>query len=228
MIKNPLILQAVQEVFNERFEQEELEFLSEEPHVFSKKHNKKMAKLIKDQKKPYFKLICTTGRRVACIIVAVIVVTASALSVKAVREVVFDFITQVFSDHNVITTESGTATDYPEKIEDEYYISELPEGFEETDKTQTETSIDVKYNKDSAYIIFTQHTKADYKVYFDNEHNVFENYTDNDGQKYMIITSTRDDRTTYIWDNGQYVFSISSNLPNNMILELCKSTKIKN
>ena len=41
----------------------------------------------------------------------------------------------------------------------------------------------------------------------------------------MIIT--RDDTTTYIWDNGQYVFEITSNLPNNMILELCKSTKIK-
>ena len=77
------------------------------------------------------------------------------------------------------------------------------------------------------YFIFTQHTKASYTVYYDNQHNDFENYTDNDGQKYMIITSTKDDLTTYIWDNGQYVFSISSNLPNNMILELCKSTKIK-
>ena len=46
MIENPELLQAIENVFNERFERDMEEFRSTPPHVFSEKHNKKMAKLI--------------------------------------------------------------------------------------------------------------------------------------------------------------------------------------
>lgn len=101
MINDPELLQAIENVFNERFESDMEEFRSTPPHVFSEKHNKKMAKLIKRQRKPYFKLICTTGRRVACIVVLMLVVFASSLTVKAVREAVYDFIMSIFSDHTL-------------------------------------------------------------------------------------------------------------------------------
>ncbi|WP_278244759.1 hypothetical protein [Ruminococcus sp. NK3A76] len=35
MFENPLVLQAIQEVFNERFEEEMKELEDEEPHIFS-------------------------------------------------------------------------------------------------------------------------------------------------------------------------------------------------
>ena len=104
MITNPQILQALEKVFDERIEYEIEELESEEPHAFSKKHIKKMTRMIRDQKKPYFKLICTSGRRAACIIITIIALSASALSVRAIREAIFDFITKNFSDHTVITT----------------------------------------------------------------------------------------------------------------------------
>ena len=112
-------------------------------HHFSKRHNRKMNKLIRIQRKPYFKLISTAGRRAACIIVAFIVMSVSALSVKAIREAFFDFITRIFSDHTVVTVESGTDSGYPETIEEEYYISTLPEGFVVTDTIDTEN---IKYH----------------------------------------------------------------------------------
>ena len=141
MFDNPLVLQAISEVFNERFEAQMKELEGEEPHVFSEKHNKKMAKLIKNQKKPYYALISTAGRRAACIAVVVILFAATALSVKAIREAVFDFITHIFSDHTVVTTESGADDGFPETIEEEYYISALPEGFEETENHKTNAFI---------------------------------------------------------------------------------------
>ena len=223
MIENPELLQAIENVFNERFERDMEEFRSTPQHVFSEKHNKKMAKLIKRQRKPYFKLICTTGRRVACIIVAIVAIAASTLSVKAVREAIFNFITKIFSDHTVVTVESGTAEGYPETIEEEYYISDLPEGFELIDYYKMDTSIVSMYCNNDEYIIFSQYTKEYYESHYDNEQTTFEEKCLSNNQSYLIIESDAD--TVFVWDNGEYILSIRSNLNKNIILELCKSTK---
>ena len=223
MIENPELLQAIENVFNERFERDMEEFRSTPPHVFSEKHKKKMAKLIKRQRKPYFKLICTTGRRVACIIVAIVAIAASTLSVKAVREAIFNFITKIFSDHTVVTVESGTAEGYPETIEEEYYISELPEGFERVDHSKMDNSVVSFYFNDDEYIIFSQYTKEYYESHYDNEQTTFEEKCLSNNQSYLIIESDAD--TVFVWDNGEYILSIRSNLNKNIILELCKSTK---
>lgn len=227
MESNKLFLQSLENVYDDEFEEymSSLERNNSSEHIFGEKHNKKMSKLIKLQRRPYFNMISTTGRKVACIIVAFIVMSASALSVKAIREAFFDFITSIFSDHNVVTTESGTDTGYPTTIEEEYYISELPEGFEEMDKGKTDNSIDISYFRNDDYILFTQYTKAEYEVNYDNERSEFDEYTDRDGEHYMVITN--ENEITYIWDNGRYIFEIASNLNKDSILKLCKSTKIK-
>ena len=67
-------------------------------YEFSEKYNKKINKLIKHREKPYFTLICTTGRRVACFVTALLILSFSSLSVKAVREAVCNFFMNIFSD----------------------------------------------------------------------------------------------------------------------------------
>lgn len=223
---NAEFLEALEAVCDEEYESYLHSLDDREPPVFSEKHNKKMRKLIKRQSKPYFKLISTAGRRVACIIVAIIVFSASAMSVKAIREAVFDFITKIFSDHNVVTVESGTEIGYPETIETEYHISELPDGFETMDIIRNDVSIDISYFNDDKYILFSQYTKSVYEEYFDNEYTDFEKIFDETGQEYMLIITEAD--FTVIWDNGAYVLQIISNLDKEETLKLCKSTKMKN
>ena len=224
---NELFLQALEETYDDEFEDymSSLEERYGREHIFGNKHNKEMAKLIKRQRRPYFKLISTAGRRAACIIVAFIVMSASALSVKAIREAFFDFITSIFSDHNVVTTESGTDKGYPTNIEEEYYISELPDGFEEMDKGKTDNSIDISYFRNDEYVFFTQYTKTAYEQTYDNERSEFNEYMDSDGKQYMVITNKSG--ITYIWDNGRYIFEVTSNLDKEYVLKLCKSTKLK-
>lgn len=225
MTNDTQLLQAIENVFNKRFERDMEEFRSTPPHVFSEKHNKKMAKLIKRQRKPYFKLICTTGRRVACIIVAIVAIAASTLSVKAVREAIFNFITRTFSDHTVVTFESGTAEGCPETIEEEYYISDLPEGFERVDYSKIDTSVVSFYFNNDDYIIFSQYAKKYYKTNYDNEQTTLTTNYSTESQDYLVFESNED--ATFIWDNGSYILSIQSNLDKNTIQELCESTKIK-
>lgn len=227
MESNKLFLQALENVYDDEFEDymSSLERNNRSEHIFGERHNKKMSKLIKLQRRPYFNMISTTGRRAACIVFAFLVMSASALSVKAVREAFFDFITSIFSDHNVVTTESRTDKGYPTTIEEEYFISELPDGFVEMDKGITDNSIDISYFRNDEYILFTQYTKIAYEQNYDNERSEFNDFTDSDGERYMIITNKSG--ITYIWDNGRYIFEITSNLDKEHTLNLCKSTKVK-
>ena len=104
---------------------------------FSEKFERKMDKLIRRRNKPYFNLICTGGRRAACIAAVVIILSASSLSVEAVREAVHDFFMSIFEDHTAVSVNSDTEKDYQATIEEEYAISNLPDGFELSDITGT-------------------------------------------------------------------------------------------
>ena len=223
--KDPVFLQALEEVCDEEFENYLRTLEDCDPHVFSEKHNKKMQKLIKRQRSPFFRFTNTTCKRVACVIVAVFIVSASALSVKAIREPVFNFVSNIFSDHTVVTTESESDEGYPDTIKDEYCISDLPNGFELKDEIKSIDSIDKSYFYNEQYILLSQNTKKTYKQNYDNEHSSFNELTDSNGEKYIIIQNEYD--ITIIWDNGRYIFVIKSNLHKEKVLELCKSIKIK-
>ena len=101
MNENTLFIQALKDVFDEEYNADMEAILLNDEHEFSDKHNKKMKKLIKRQSRPYFKLISTATRRAACIIVAMIVLSASALSVEAVRNAVYDFIIKIINITNI-------------------------------------------------------------------------------------------------------------------------------
>ena len=118
MNENLQFLQALKDVSDEDFNEDMNSISLTGEHEFSDKFNRKMKKLIARQKKQYFRFVSTAGRRAACIILAVVVISASALSVEAVRNAVYDFIIKIFSNHSVVTTESGTDDGYPTSIEE--------------------------------------------------------------------------------------------------------------
>ena len=181
-----------------------------------------MQKLFKMQRKPYFRLVCTASRRAACIAAAIVIVSASAMSVKAVRETVFDFFTSVFSDHQVISADTGSNDGYPDTIEEEYRISKLPQGFKQQYHNRTETMVDIPYYSRSSRILFTQFTKDSFRITFTDEAKMQE-FTDTDGQKYQVVITEYE--TVYIWDNGRYVFMVSGSLDKDKMIELCRSVK---
>lgn len=123
---------------------------------FSEKFERKMDKLIRRRNKPYFNLICTGGRRAACIVAAIIILSASSLSVEAVREVVHDFFMSIFGDHTAVSVSINTEKDYPVTIEEEYAISNLPDGFELSDYNRDSGTIFAAYFYGDKYIFFEQ------------------------------------------------------------------------
>lgn len=217
-----------QNALGEVFESELNDFFAgidlEQPHTFSDKFNRRMSKLIKRREKSYYIMISTAGRRAACIILMIVMLSASTLTVKAVRDAVYDFIMRIFGDHTEVAVEDGNSNEYPETIEEEYCISDLPKGFEIADENRLVKKYFVLYSNGKKYIMFSQYTMDYYKNNYDNELSDFEKLIDSDTE-YLVRHSNFDDSITIIWNNGRYVFEMNGNLDKKQLLDLCKSTK---
>lgn len=220
MNSEDIIAQAIADVFDEQTD----EFLSSldlnEQHSFSRRHIRKMRRLITRQRKPYFKLVCTAARRAACIVIVLTVFSASAMSVKAVRKKVFDLISSVFAGGIVITAESSQ--DCPDIIEEEYVIADLSPGYELRARDKTETSLVTAYHSKSHDIKLAQFAKPSYKGIY-NSADLIGLVTDPEGREYH--TFSVNGRTVYIWDDGSYIFEFTSDLDRKTALDLCRSVK---
>lgn len=171
--------------------------------TFSEKFNKKMEKLIKSQRKPYWNFISTVSRRAAVIIVAIITLVTAAFSVKAIREPIIKFIKQVYESFTHYSFDGDTV----EIITKEYTITQMLDGYEQFDKLTSENTIATTYkNKLGDTIIFTQMT-TEYSIgYFvDNESG--EQYTETVDDIEIEFKEWYDTKTA-IWANDGYVFSI--------------------
>ncbi len=193
-------------------------------YKFSDKFKRKINKLIKRREKPYFKLICTTGRRIVCTATAVIIILASSLSVEAIREAVHDFLMNIFKGHTAVSVR-GTMEDYPAFIEEEYEIANLPDGFELVDYYADDMSIFAMYANNDKYIFFQQMAYDKFKENFDNEHSNIECYTDLLGNEFLIQDTKHN--CCVVYNNGRYIIQITSNLDKYEVVSLCKDTKIK-
>lgn len=220
-----ILSKAISEVFESQLDEFMKSIDCDREVEFSEKFERKMSKLIKRRNKPYFKLICTGGRRAACIIIAIIILSASSLSVRAVREAVHDFIIKIFGNHTTVSVSSDSERDYPTTIEEEYEISNLPDGFELADYNRDAGTLFAAYFNGDQYIFFEQFVHDSYSGYYDNEHSEVEYYTDESGQEYLVQNTGQD--YCISWDNGNYILQITSNLNKNDIISLCKSTKLK-
>ena len=112
---------------------------------FSENFENKMQKLIRLQKKSYFYLINTVGKRVAIIVLAIMIsLTATTFGVKAIREAVIEFITETFEKFTNIKVsyeEPSTQTDIV-KASPQY----VPEGYTITTVSDTGGLYRIIYN----------------------------------------------------------------------------------
>lgn len=124
-------------------------------YTFSERFNKRMARLIKSQRKSYWVLVNTAAKRAAVVFVAILTLFTAAFSVKAIREPVIRFIKQVYETFTRYTYEGDMA----DEIAKEYVLTYLPDGFEQTSKTENDARRTIKYeNIAGDYIVFSQRT----------------------------------------------------------------------
>lgn len=203
MHSDTLFLQALSQVYEQDTDRLMRTLEDREEHSFSKQHRGKMNKLIKRQRKVYFKLVYSASRRAACVAAAFVILIMSAMTATGV-------FSELFSGRD--------------EIVEKYYISELPNGFEKTDEISSSDTSAVSYRRGNEYIVFAQYTEKKGRLVFDL-HDLTESFTDTDGQSYEVYN---DEQTTLLlWKKAGYTFTLHGNLNKDELVKLCRSIKVK-
>ncbi len=195
--------------------------IKEEKHIFSEEFNMKIQEIINNINASSVTSPEETKKRrkmkvkyflIAAIIMLLIATTVFAI--PASRE----YIIKKFSDHSTYSVIDSSDSEYIEKI----YIGSLPNGFKLDREYESNVMYLSQYSKPNTddRIIISKHVLGT-DIYFDTEDYIKEEVEFN-GIKYTLYTASNKTNGA-IWNNGQYLYKISSNLSKEEILEIAKS-----
>lgn len=198
--------------------------INNEEVEFSEKFQKKISKTIKSENSLYHRATLTKTRKAICVFVAILVLLLSMLSVGAIREAIAGFFVNYHKGYNTIRAEK-TNTDYPKKLEKVYELGEVPEGYILSNEHIGTEDATYLYLCEDNSLMFVQYTKNTYSSNADNENSKYtvEEYN---GQKFYVQTII-DGSYIFRWDDGEYIFFLSADLPKKDIVHLCTTLKIK-
>ena len=209
-------------------------------HTFSPRHIRAMKRIFKtyernvsllnhsiykDQKHESY----IHWNRKSLAVVLVIVLLAVLAGCAVIIFTLGGFNTKSYSDNTElfpIDYENG-----PSIIKNEYYLSNLPEGFIEVNKDQNDYCIYNYYVNDEngLTITFCQWVKKDYEIHVNTEIGQLDEIMINERAGICVYyEDVKYDGVDIIWDNGDYVLEIVTNMPEREALDLAKSAKILN
>lgn len=192
-----------------------------EEHIFSRKFERKMKKLINRRKKPYYMLINTAWKRAICAVMAVIVSTTIVMQVEAVRNLFKDFFAYIYERFSIL--QSADNGNVPETIEDIYVITYDLSGYEIDFEKYNDYSRNTTYRNNDIIIDYYQSVKPMYDLLWNTENSETEIIIINNCE--AIYFHDNHDYKTIIWDNGNYVISIGSNVSKDVLIEIANSVQ---
>lgn len=188
-------------------ERREIECLPSDDKIVwkpSAEFERKMAKLIKEEKTPLWRLINTRAKRAVCIALVVLAVLGASMSIKAVREPVAEFFVEVYEAFVRITHPGHSAT----TLETIYTLPRdmLPEGYELSYEWASPTFHSEKYTvADGKTIYFCQAVISSTNITVDKEGvSVFEISVGTHEGRYYKSKNT----VNLAWSDGTYLFSM--------------------
>lgn len=191
-------------------------------HVFSPKFERKMYKLVKRRNKPYYNLINTLGKRIACIAVIIFVASSvTVLSVKALREAVANFFIDIYEKFS--TVQSVDDTDVPVTIEEVYGITSGLDNFKIVYEESGTTWRGITYVNDNQVVNYSQYTLEGYKMNINTEET--ETFTVDINGIEAICYFDNNDYWNVIWNNGTYIIKISTNISKDALIDMAESVQ---
>lgn len=192
-------------------------------HEFTPRFQKKMQRTIRRAKHP---IIYNIPKRVACFIIAAIIIGSTWLTVDAdARTEIFAWIREKyeeFIEYRFVGKPSS------EKEKTDYELTWLPDGYTEIDRLITEDGCTIIYSHDVSLIQFVYSTGADADSLFVGDFNG-EVQTIQIGEFIADFYQAQNNSqsSTVVWMSAQKdtLFSITTSLPKNIVIELCKSVQ---
>lgn len=189
-------------------------------HEFSPEFERKMQKLISRRGKPYYMIINTVGKRAACVMLALLIaVCVTVMNVDALKDAFHGF--SIYTDGKRSAFEPIDDSAAPETIEDIYEITYDLSGYEKEVWLDTEYQRRTHYIKDDLYYVgLSQDVKASVPVL--NTRGT-ESSTVTINEHNAVYYHSQDNYDTIIWDNGDYIFVLQSNLGREVLIEIAES-----
>lgn len=192
-------------------------------HHFSFRHRRNMRRILDmpfSCPEPGRKL--KLDRRTLCILIAAIFL--ALLTVSGAAYYISTFIMKEHRDNTQLFAYDIAGA--PETIEREYYLSVLPEGYEEVERITEDICIWTTYQYGDCLnntIVFTQTVKKSFYHRFNTEGYSFEDVEINGHDGFYICWGDDErDLGEIVWDNGDYILTINGMLPKIELLNLAK------
>lgn len=194
-------------------------------HHFSKRFERKMKKLIKQQHHtPAYNQAVLIAKRVAIVVLMSTLVTFSSLmTVEAYREKVIEVITQVFHEFTDYHFVSSSADDTLPSV----IFGYVPEGMEQTKcKIDDARSHFIYEASDGTYFELRQQlvtVDSNYEKRVDTEDAEIERFDINGDE---AVSMTKYGETTIIWNNQNAVYTLYSNMELSELQEIARQLEI--
>ena len=192
--------------------------------IFSKTFENKMQKLISAQKKSYFYLINTVAKRVAVIILAIMIsLTATTFGVEAIRESVIKFITETFEKFTAVSVEDEDPNSQAELVKTAPQY--IPEGYTLNSELDSGVIYKINYiNQDNNSIDYIQKINFGTIYNVDTEDIKYEKININsfEGMKYV-----KNGINTVVFADGTYMYDISGQVSFDELIKIAEAIKTK-
>lgn len=181
---------------------------SEIEYEFSEEFNRKMEKLLRRVAYDRTHAVSWAARKVIAVAAAIIFALAGMMSVSAIREPVVEFFYNIYEEFMEIFFEGDTT----EKITYVYSLSEIPEGFVETQRLfDGAISIITYENEKSGDIIeLSQCITEDTSFLLDNDHGNIAQYKMNDKEVSVFISDYGESFYVFWTEESYYMTMIFS------------------
>ena len=198
-------------------------------HHFSRRHRKAMNEILCPRAEYKLNEPISGQRHIPVkkrIWIVVLVIILAAIGITAGAEAIRGFNRRVHQDNTELLT--ANAENCPKTIENVYYLSEIPEGYELYKIDSSGSSVYTSYvnPNTNSWLVVTQYIKDGYKSNFNTEYNDFEELEINGNYAlYLDSSDSEEFFGSIVWDNGDYILEISGYLPKKELFFLAKSAK---
>lgn len=198
------------------------------PITFSESLEEKMQRLIARQKKSWFYLVNTAAKKVAVIILAVLIgVTATTFSVKSLRQSAIKFITETYEKFtriifvNDIDNEAEGGSNDGTIIFEPVYPSYIPKGFTLTNSMDLDVLVMREYkNAAGQSVMYRQKVNDDTVIGINTEENDYEIVYINGKEGFMFEFSGE---TTITFSDEKYIYSVSGTALKDELFKISES-----
>lgn len=202
---------------------DDIKLSPEEEVRYSSELEKNMAKLLKKQKKPYWKFINEPYKRAIAAGLVVVSLSCALMSFKPIRENVVEFFTNAYDRFTEFFFDDEDSSQAPKFIEEVHTLTHLPEGYVLVEEPNvTGEDYELKYvwvNQDGNEIVFYQSTLLN-KTTFDTE-NAEARLLDNGMQ---VFITNKNSKIYTFWNTSDYAYNlVVTDLSEEEILNIIES-----